>query len=292
MLWKKNFVLGVCVLTVVVTAISVQAESFGVIHDQPEMTNQAAVSVQEENEGQELPVIVQWQDGHGYQEDGTPIAGSWAYDSVNPAGKYVLFGEDGAVVRKSESMGESGIGEDYTGTEMVPAVIALRAKTFKGFHGTVSVLLEEKSGLQKRVELNAGNFYSLNISVNSGDYVLRQVEAKEQETYYKVKFSTDAVYVPEQGMRMMKIRVKNKKLETKEVSVTERGTEAGNTQEQMTEDNEKQCGLQTEQQERQEGKEERMQDMSLKKVMALFGSIGTICMAGVFLLRRKRRRHR
>ena len=44
---------------------------------------------------EDLPQIVSWQDGKGYQSDGTFIADGWGYDTVNPAGKYVLFDENG-----------------------------------------------------------------------------------------------------------------------------------------------------------------------------------------------------
>ena len=42
-----------------------------------------------------------WQ---GYQSDGTFIADGWGYDTVNPAGKYVLFDENGMVQLRTETM--------------------------------------------------------------------------------------------------------------------------------------------------------------------------------------------
>lgn len=258
MLLKKRFALGLCILAGVLVTVPVCAESGA----------------------EKLPVIARWQEGHGYQEDGTQIAGEWAYDSVNPAGKYVLFGEDGAVVRKSESMEASGIMEDYTGTELVPAVLALRAETFEGFHGTVQVLLEEKSGLQKEVELNDKNFFSLNICLNSGDYAIRTAEAKDTEKSYVTEFSSDTVHLLEKSTRVMKIRVAETKLEP-----------AGESR--NTEDMRQRTEPQTrEQEDKTERKEDGlMQDMGAKRVIALFGGIGAACLAGVLLLRRKRKKY-
>lgn len=261
MLLNKGFALGVCVLTGVLVTAPVCAESG------------------DEN----LPVIARWQDGHGYQEDGAQIAGEWAYDSVNPAGKYVLFGEDGAVVRKSENMETSGIGEDYTGTELVPAVMALRAETFEGFHGTIQVLLEEKSGKQKEVELNDKNFFSLNICLNSGDYAIRTAEAKDTENSYVTEFSSDTVHLPEKSTRVMKIRVAEKKLEPAGDFGQGRNTE------EVRPEKEPQTSEQEDKAERKE--DGLMQDMGAKKVMALFGGIGAACLAGILLLRRKQKKY-
>lgn len=229
----------------------------------------------------ELPVITMWQDGHGYREDGTQITGEWAYDSVNPAGKYVLFGEDGAVIRKAESQDTEDIREDFTGTELVPAVIALRAETFEGFHGTIQILLEEKSGMRKEAELNEENFYSLNICVNSGDYALCKVEAKDTADSYVTEFSSEAVHLPEKATRVMKIRVTDTKVEPPEDSLDEK-----EPAEPQTEPHTKQ------QAENKEGKEGgSMQEMGVKKVMAIFGGIGAACLAGVLLLRRKHKKY-
>ena len=52
----------------------------------------------------DLPQIVSWDGGHGYLESGEMLRNDWGYDTVNPAGKYVLFDEEGAILRRSESM--------------------------------------------------------------------------------------------------------------------------------------------------------------------------------------------
>ena len=52
----------------------------------------------------DLPQIVSWDDGHGYLESGEMLRNGWGYDTVNPAGKYVLFDEEGAILRRSEDV--------------------------------------------------------------------------------------------------------------------------------------------------------------------------------------------
>ena len=114
----------------------------------------------------DLPQIVSWDDGHGYLESGEMLRNGWGYDTVNPAGKYVLFDEEGAILRRSESM-EAGLEDNYTGTEQVPAVIAFRAQVFDGFAGTIEAILEEQNGVTQTVFLNADNFYEWNLSTGS-----------------------------------------------------------------------------------------------------------------------------
>lgn len=140
-----------------------------------------------ENQGK-LPEIASWQNGFGYQEDGTQITGGWAYDMVNPAGRYVQFGEDGSVIQKTENPDTMDMGENYTGTELVPATLAIRAELFDGFSGTVTVLVEGSGGIQRTVELRQDNFYGLNIPVNSGDYRVIKAEARDEIHSYVTQF--------------------------------------------------------------------------------------------------------
>lgn len=230
----------------------------------------------------QLPVIASCQNGHGYREDGTQILDGWAYDSANPAGKYVLFDADGGVVCKAESQEKADIAKDYTATELHPAVIALRAEVFEGFAGKIAVVLEEKSGIQKYAELNTGNFFGLNVQVNSGDYTFRQVEATDGANIYMAEFSDVALHLPEQGMRVMKIRVTEEKVEQMETD--EKASEAEMEEAQNKQDKE--------QREKKRGKEgDGMQEMSTKRTIALFGWIGAACLAGILLLRKKRKKY-
>ena len=52
---------------------------------------------------EELPVITRWENGNGYGEGGKRLEDTWAYDSVHEAGRYVLFGKTGEVLKKSEN---------------------------------------------------------------------------------------------------------------------------------------------------------------------------------------------
>ena len=90
-------------------------------------TFQVAYAQKAEN----LPQIVSWQDGKGYQSDGTFIADGWGYDTVNPAGKYVLFDENGMVQLRTETMDPVNAEDEYSGTELEPANIAVRAEIFE-----------------------------------------------------------------------------------------------------------------------------------------------------------------
>lgn len=98
---------------------------------------------------EDLPQIVSWQDGKGYQSDGTFIADGWGYDTVNPAGKYVLFDENGMVQLRTETMDPVNAEDEYSGTELEPANIAVRAEIFEGFTGKVHVTIEENGGIKK-----------------------------------------------------------------------------------------------------------------------------------------------
>lgn len=108
-------------------------------------TFQVAYAQKAEN----LPQIVSWQDGKGYQSDGTFIADGWGYDTVNPAGKYVLFDENGMVQLRTETMDPVNAEDEYSGTELEPANIAVRAEIFEGFTGKVHVTIEENGGVQR-----------------------------------------------------------------------------------------------------------------------------------------------
>lgn len=54
------------------------------------------------NEQQELPEIIRWEEGRGFDEQGEQIVGSWAYDTVNVEGKracgIMLSGESGYII--------------------------------------------------------------------------------------------------------------------------------------------------------------------------------------------------
>ena len=154
----------------------------------------------------DLPQIVSWDGGHGYLESGEMLRNDWGYDTVNPAGKYVLFDEEGAILRRSESM-EAGLEDNYTGTEQVPAVIAFRAQVFDGFTGPIEVALEEQNGIIQTVFLNADNFYEWNLSTGSGTYRIQSVSATAGDLSYVTEFSNMYLNLPEEGLLVQKITV-------------------------------------------------------------------------------------
>lgn len=244
----------------------------------------STASAYAQDEAYTLPVIVQWQDGHAYQEGGEQIFDTWAYDSVNPAGKYVLFGQDGTVLKKTENLEKTDLESDYTSTELVQATLALRADVFDGFSGTITVLLKEKSGLQRTVKLNEENFYGLNVQINSGTYTLQSVEAKEKACFYTVEYPNEAFQIKEQEMYILKLRVTDEILESEEKTSEKADSEIKNLRPEPDRE---------EPQESSVGKEDAiMQNRGVKKILALAGSIGTACLAGIWLLKKRRKKHR
>ena len=54
---------------------------------------------------------------------------TWAYDSVHEAGRYVLFGKNGEVLKKSEDWKKKEqISENFTVTNQNTGILAIRAE--------------------------------------------------------------------------------------------------------------------------------------------------------------------
>lgn len=239
------------------------------------------VSVLAETATQELPQIVFWDDGHGYLENGEMLRDGWGYDTVNPAGKYVLFDEEGAILRRSESM-DAGVEDNYTGTEQVPAVIVFRAQVFDGFAGTIEVVLEEQNGVTKTVILSADSFYEWNLSTGSGVYRIQSVSATEGDLSFVTEFSKVYQNLPEEGLLMMPITV------TKDV--IESIPETEESQEKTTkEDNEQETNISLEQNqenktsdslENQNQEENIVDKVKSNNSVVLLGAV----MAGIFII--------
>lgn len=156
----------------------------------------------------ELPVIAVWKNGNGYTEDGMLIRGTWAYDAVNPAGKYVLFGDDGMPLLKSDQWeNRNDMEENYTGTDRELAVISLRAEIFPEFQGVIQVTLEEKSGLELCYELDTNNQYSFNADVASGDYVVKMAQAYDDTYIYRTTFPSDQYHIQNSDVLVVDIQV-------------------------------------------------------------------------------------
>ena len=174
-------------------------------------TFQVAYAQKAEN----LPQIVSWQDG-------------WGYDTVNPAGKYVLFDENGMVQLRTETMDPVNAEDEYSGTELEPANIAVRAEIFEGFTGKVHVTIEENGGVQREINLDSSVFFEWNLSVNSGNYRLKSVEATQNDQKYVAEFDNNYKNLPEQGLIIMKIKVKNELVEAVQTEKKQNKTDQQN----------------------------------------------------------------
>jgi len=157
----------------------------------------------------QLPVIVYWKDGNGYTMNNVKLTDTWAYDSLNPAGKYVLFGLAGEVINKVEQMEEQNdIGESFTDTCQSTRELALRAEIYKGFHGTVKVVLQRENADFSMYELNEDNQYGLNIPLTDGKYSVTRLTADDGKQLYEVKYSTLNLE-EEKEFYLLKFYVKN-----------------------------------------------------------------------------------
>lgn len=167
-----------------------------------------------------LPQIISWEDGHAYLENGELLRDGWGYDTVNPAGKYVLADENGTVRKRLESM-ETDAWENYTGTELSPGIIALRTTVFEGFSGSIEVTIEEQNGVTQNMTLTQNNFYKWNLSMNSGSYQIRSAVAIDKNKVYVTKFSSGFQTLPEEGLIIMHLEVMNEIARTLEEESTE-----------------------------------------------------------------------
>jgi len=156
----------------------------------------------------DLPVIARWEEGCGFDSSGMQITGGWAYDSVNEAGKYVLFDESGMVQRKAESWeGREDAGEYFTSTEQETGTIALRSEVFEGFAGEISVTVEEENGTAKKYILSPANLYEFNIPAHSGRYRIIRAEAADDAYVYRTEYSGAPFRMEDNGLFLCSIQV-------------------------------------------------------------------------------------
>ncbi|MEY8493375.1 hypothetical protein AALC16_10250 [Lachnospiraceae bacterium 29-91] len=100
-----------------------------------------------------LPEIVRWECGGGYDRDGNRIIGAWAYDTVNEAGRYVLFDGNGMVQKKADNWEtRNQVEEYYTPTEQDSGTIALRSERFPGFDGEIYVTIGYENGVTRKFD--------------------------------------------------------------------------------------------------------------------------------------------
>lgn len=173
----------------------------------------------------DLPVIARWEEGCGFDSAGMQITGGWAYDSVNEAGKYVLFDENGMVQRKAERWeGREDAGEYFTSTEQETGTIALRSEVFEGFAGEISVTVEEENGTVKKYVLSPANLYEFNIPAHSGRYRILRAEAADDAHVYLAEYSREPFRMEENGLFLCSIQVTDQ--QAGEVQQKQRGTPA------------------------------------------------------------------
>lgn len=157
---------------------------------------------------EDLPVIVRWEEGGGFDSVGNRITQCWAYDTASEAGKYVLFDENGAVQKKADNWEDrEETGEYFTSTEQETGMIALRSGIFGGFEGEISVVVEEENGTAKKYVLSPDNLYEFNIPVHSGMYRIQRAEAADALHVYQTEYNGEPFRMEENGLFLCTIQV-------------------------------------------------------------------------------------
>lgn len=154
-----------------------------------------------------FPIIVKWENGNGYDETGKKLEDTWAYDSVHETGKYVLFGEEGEVIKKSETWeNRNQVKENFTVTNQDTGTLAIRVEVFSGFTGTVEGSVKEHSGIEYPIELNKTNQYSVNLELVPGEYQL-SVNAVEEDRLYEIRYDKEKFHMKEAEVRLENLQV-------------------------------------------------------------------------------------
>lgn len=157
-------------------------------------------------ENQDIPVIVKWQKGHGFGEDGKLLEDGWAFDPEN--GSYVRF-EDGSVMVKADHIVETDDYEAYfTDTEAVAGTLAVRGEVIRHFSGSIRVVVENvETRLEKTCFLTYENEYRYNLPVPEGRYQVKEAEAVWNKKYYTVSIDGDVLEVKDNHTCLMEIQV-------------------------------------------------------------------------------------
>jgi len=200
---------------------------------------------------------------------------------VNPAGRYVLFGEDGEVVKKKETWEEDGdVSGDYTATDSNLGKLGFRCQTFEQFGGTVTVAMQAQSGKETVCTLSPENFYEANVDAAGGIYTVGSAKAQWDGKEYQVEAPGDPITVGEGQFVLVTLSVTE--------TVVETATEAEETQ---SEENVGDDG-QKERQENQteSGVKQEMTEMG-RKPMLLWGMAVIAGILGFMVYKKKRDRH-
>ena len=178
-----------------------------------------------------LPEIVRWECGGGYDCDGNRIIGVWAFDTVNEAGRYVLFDENGMVQKKADNWEtRDQVEEYYTPTEQDSGTIALRSERFPGFDGEIYVTVGCENGVMRKIGLSFENLYEYNVPVPQGVYHIQDVEAADSEYIYSVDYPKEELQMEKNGLIVVTVKVTSRKTEdvqgSENVSAADGQTEA------------------------------------------------------------------
>lgn len=225
-------------------------------------------TVQASPEAEKLPQIVQWENGNGLDADGTALKDTWAYDTVNPAGRYVLFGEEGEVLKKQEMLGDKEE-IDYTSTETDFGKLGFRCTYFASFEGCVTVTMKGDNGGTAACELSPQNYYEANIPVRSGSYTLQSAVAEWEGENYLIEVAEDMFEVREDSMTLVNLRITERVLarQEEETAVEEREP-AADKNTQADEKNE------TDREVRQEMAEQGMKPFLFLGIALVAGTLG------------------
>lgn len=82
--------------------------------------------------------------------------------------------------------------------------------------------------LQREIDLDSSVFFEWNLSVNSGNYRLKSVEATQNDQKYVAEFDNNYKNLPEQGLIIMKIKVKNELVEAVQTEKKQNKTDQQN----------------------------------------------------------------
>lgn len=155
-----------------------------------------------------LPEITRWECGGGYDSEGSRIIGVWAYDTTGQAGKYVLFDENGMVLKKADNWENRDQAEEYyTPTEQDSGAIALRSEAFAGFDGEISVTIESENGVSKKFVLSADNLYEMNVPAPGGVYRIQNAEAADSQYVYTVEYPKEWFQMEKNGLLFLRIKI-------------------------------------------------------------------------------------
>ncbi len=157
-------------------------------------------------ENLDIPVIVKWQEGHGFGENGRMIYDGWAFDPEN--GSYVKF-KDGCVLVKADCILETDDYDAYfTDTEAMAGTLAVRGEVIKYFSGSIRVVVENvDTHMEKTCCLTPENGYRYNLLVSKGRYQVKEAEAIWNETHYKVNIGTEVLEIEDDNTCLIEIQV-------------------------------------------------------------------------------------